>query len=105
MAEQIARKYLDYDGLERFYKKLKETDLANLGGGDSIPAGLIAMWSGSIVPEGWALCDGQNGTPDLADKFILGTSDLKKVGTTKSDGGSLFTAGEDVYVLAYIIKQ
>jgi hypothetical protein len=39
-----------------------------------IPKGVIVMWSGSKdqIPAGWALCDGQNGTPDLRDKFILG---------------------------------
>lgn len=42
----------------------------------SIPAGLIAMWSGllSAIPSGWALCDGLNGTPDLRSKFIKGSA-------------------------------
>jgi len=32
------------------------------------------MWSGSIykIPSGWILCNGQNNTPNLQDKFILG---------------------------------
>ena len=31
--------------------------------------------SGSIatVPQGWAACDGTQGTPDLRDRFILGS--------------------------------
>lgn len=39
-----------------------------------IPAGVITAWSGMIVdiPLGWVLCDGDNGTPDLRDKFIVG---------------------------------
>jgi hypothetical protein len=38
------------------------------------PAGLIAMWGGLVanIPAGWVLCDGQNGTPDLRDRFIKG---------------------------------
>tara|TARA_B100001250_G_scaffold207575_1_gene178208 strand:+ start:1603 stop:2808 length:1206 start_codon:yes stop_codon:yes gene_type:complete len=38
------------------------------------PTGGIIMWSGSIanIPSGWALCDGQNSTPDLRDRFIVG---------------------------------
>jgi microcystin-dependent protein len=42
--------------------------------GATIPAGLIAMWSGSIgsIPSGWYLCDGSNGTPNLTDRFIIG---------------------------------
>ncbi len=34
-----------------------------------------------LVPEGWLICDGTNGTPDLKDKFLIGTNDLSKVGT------------------------
>ena len=36
--------------------------------------GHIMMWMGSIasIPSGWFLCDGNNGTPDLRDKFIDG---------------------------------
>lgn len=38
------------------------------------PIGTIVMWSGAInqLPSGWALCDGQNGTPDLRNRFIVG---------------------------------
>ena len=34
--------------------------------------GMIMMWSGSVPPSGWALCDGSNGTPNLVGRFILG---------------------------------
>lgn len=38
---------------------------------------MITPWSGAIVaiPAGWHLCDGNNGTPDLRDKFIVGAGD------------------------------
>ena len=38
------------------------------------PVGGIIMWSGQIadIPVGWALCDGNDDTPDLVDKFIVG---------------------------------
>lgn len=41
-----------------------------------VPKGGILMWSGVIssIPNGWALCDGSNGTPDLRDRFILGAT-------------------------------
>lgn len=39
-----------------------------------IPKGLISMYSGSTVPAGWALCNGENGTPDLRDRFVLSSS-------------------------------
>lgn len=37
------------------------------------PAGGIIMWSGTIatIPTGWALCDGNNGTPDLTGRFVV----------------------------------
>lgn len=44
-----------------------------------VPKGAIIMWSGTAVPEGWMLCDGKDGTPDLTDRFVLGTSDLTKI--------------------------
>lgn len=47
--------------------------------------GLIMIWQGSIVtvPENWALCDGNNGTPDLRNRFVVGsqlTYDLDVIG-------------------------
>ena len=49
-----------------------------------IPTGIICMWSGAVdqVPAGWALCDGENGTPDLRDKFIraCGTNAVGSMG-------------------------
>jgi hypothetical protein len=52
-----------------------------------IPPGTIVMWSGSLaeIPDGWALCDGTNGTPDLTDRFILSVSASENPGET---GGS-----------------
>jgi hypothetical protein len=52
-----------------------------------IPAGIISMWSGSIVsiPSGWVLCDGTNSTPDLRDRFVVGAGSTYAVAAT---GGS-----------------
>lgn len=50
-----------------------------------VPSGFIGMWSGSTVPDGWALCDGENGTPDLRGRFVLGSSESHALGST---GGS-----------------
>ena len=42
---------------------------------DNIPSGIITMFNGkSPIPTGWALCDGNNGTPNLIGQFIKGTS-------------------------------
>lgn len=55
--------------------------------GNAIPTGVITLWSGSIVsiPTGWALCNGQNGTPNLQDRFVIGAGSAYTVGAT---GGS-----------------
>ncbi len=45
-----------------------------MGTAGAIFQGSIILWAGSIenIPTGWFLCDGDNGTPDLQDKFIIG---------------------------------
>lgn len=52
--------------------------------GPMIPIGGIIMWSGSIasIPNGWRLCDGTNGTPDLRDKFVVGAGNAYSVNDT-----------------------
>ena len=39
-----------------------------------MPRGGIIMWSGQVsdIPQGWVLCDGTKGTPDLRGRFIIG---------------------------------
>jgi microcystin-dependent protein len=53
----------------------------------TVPSGLIAIWSGSVgaIPSGWVICNGQNGTPDLRNSFVLGAGNTYAVGAT---GGS-----------------
>lgn len=52
--------------------------------GGGIPSGGIIIWSGTVdnIPDGWKLCDGQDGSPDLRDKFILGAGTTYSVGET-----------------------
>lgn len=47
------------------------------------PKGVIWLWSGSIenIPEGWALCNGENGTPDLRGRFVIGVNPNSKRNT------------------------
>lgn len=41
-----------------------------------LPIGSIIMWykATSSRPAGWEVCDGNNGTPDLRGRFIIGAS-------------------------------
>lgn len=52
-----------------------------------LPLGSIQIWSGSIdsIPEGFSLCDGQNGTQDLRAAMIVGASDTIEPGTIFDD--------------------
>ena len=62
-------------------------DGSNLSSVPGVPVGGIIMWSGATnnIPSGWALCDGNNGTPNLQDKFIVGAGSSYAVAAT---GGS-----------------
>lgn len=66
---------LTYEGLEIYNNELTKSITALIAKG--LPAGIITIWSGSAnnIPIGWALCDGQNGTPDLSGKFVMGVSE------------------------------
>lgn len=66
--------------------------------------GSIVMWNGEIINfdsnglginnmEGWALCNGSNGTPDLRDRFVVGTD------SSVSDESVGDTGGENTHTL------
>lgn len=48
----------------------------------ALPVGSIVMWFDSISnrPGGWEQCNGQNGTPDLRGKFVIGVASDTEVG-------------------------
>ena len=53
----------------------------------AVPIGTIILWVKDPAPEpswAWAICDGNNGTPNLSDRYPLGHGSL---GNTKSIGG------------------
>lgn len=41
------------------------------------PAGTVAMWSGTLPPQGWVECTGENGTPDMRGYFPRCISDIR----------------------------
>ena len=50
----------------------------------SIPKGTILPWYGksSDIPEGFALCDGTKGTPNLRNRFLVGAGSNYALGDT-----------------------
>lgn len=65
--------------------------VANVDG--TVPSGVIAMWSGLLadIPIGWKLCDGSNSTPDLRDKFIIGSGTTYNQGQTGGASSTTLT--------------
>ena len=41
-----------------------------------------------LLPSGWFICDGNNGTPDLTSRFLYGASDPDNYGAATKTGGS-----------------
>ena len=76
-----------------------------------IPAGGIIMWSGSIgsIPAGYVICDGNNGTPDLRDRFVVGAGNTYAVGNsggfTSAVASSIGSNLPLYYSLAFIQKS
>lgn len=50
----------------------------------SVPQGSIIPWYGdkANIPDGFALCDGTKGTPDLRNRFLVGTGSNYALGDT-----------------------
>lgn len=81
--------YFSKAGYEKDYSLADEDDSTQLASTEWVrkllkkilPKGTIAAYHGDSIPDGWALCNGENGTPDLVGKFI-------KAGETEAEGGS-----------------
>ena len=56
----------------------------NLYSLSAVPLGTICMWYGTyatlVALEGWHLCDGTNGLPDLRGCFVMGAEEDADVG-------------------------
>jgi len=57
-------------------------------GEGAVIKGMILMWSGTTedIPLGWALCNGEKGTPDLSERFIVGASSKNSEYAPKQSG-------------------
>jgi hypothetical protein len=77
----------------------------------NVPSGAILVWSGAVsaVPSGYTLCNGQNGTPNLQDSFVVGAGNSFSVNATGgfASSGVMTSVGTNTplyYSLAYIMK-
>lgn len=71
-----------------------------------IPSGTITAFHGTTIPDGWVACDGENGTPDLRDKFIKGgiTEETSSIEGVLVDTTQTNITSIDCYSLVFIMK-
>lgn len=83
-------------------KAVNDAIFAAVSGG--LPSGVIMMWSGaaSDIPSGFVLCNGNNNTPNLLDKFVVGDA---VAGLTGSVGKVEAGPQIEYYTLCYIMKS
>jgi microcystin-dependent protein len=79
---------------------------------DYMPTGMIMMWypplatitslalAATYVPEGWAICDGTKGTPDLRGRFVLMAADTPAPVAGATVHPVRQTGGEETHVLS-----
>lgn len=70
--------YSNTETLPRASLKFTRYSVSN---GTSVPQGTILPWYGKLdeIPDGFYLCDGKNGTPDLRNRFLVGAGDTYKL--------------------------
>lgn len=78
--ECIIRVYKDSETLPRSSLKLMRYSVST--DASSVPQGSIIPWYGdkANIPDGFALCDGTKGTPDLRDRFLVGAGSSYSLG-------------------------
>ena len=83
---------LDHGHVTVYY----ETEGSGSSSGGAIPSGVIMLWSGAsnAIPTGYVLCDGNNSTPDLRDKFVVGAGNNYAVDATGGEATHTLTVDE-----------
>jgi hypothetical protein len=94
---------IDADDIRRYHARLWE----HASDDYRLRPGYFGLWESSIPPDGWSICDGKNGTPDLTDYFI--NFDASLVGTKTGDGtitvtGTLRNGGSHNHLSTSVIK-
>lgn len=65
-------------------------------GSNEVPEGYVVLWYGQEpdIPQGWVLCDGENGTPDLRGRFVKGASDYSISGSVVGENEVQLSASQ-----------
>lgn len=81
----LAKKYIrrEHFSTDNMSKEAIQNISSYMSRGYIIYPGTIIMWYGDLanIPEGYVLCDGNNGTPDLRNKFVVGAGSDYKMGS------------------------
>ena len=85
-----------YEGSETTPRASLTFNRYSVSSGSSVPAGSIIPWYGNLanIPDGFALCDGKNGTPDLRDRFLVGAGNTYKLGDIGGENRHALTIDE-----------
>ena len=86
----------------------------SVGTGGLVPQGGVIMWSGTVAALSsapmvgvWQLCDGNNGSPNLTDRFVIhadadsgGTNDVGDIGgaSNHGHGAGSYAVNKDAYL-------
>lgn len=70
------------DNIPEFYSLIYVQEKSDTGISKLLEKNIIALWGGLIneIPDGWVLCDGNNGTLDLRNFYIQCINALDEVG-------------------------
>lgn len=86
--------------------------LVGKSGEQALPNGTIIAYHGDVIPDGWTLCNGDNGTPNLVGKFIRadvseGEGDeveVTAVDTQEGENQLVVKISPTYYSLVFIMK-
>lgn len=81
----VAKKLQSNQGWTTAPGRLNVYDLWVENSTNIIPRGVIVPFWGSNLPKGWVRCDGNNGTPDLRNKYIMASGNTRSGNTTSGN--------------------
>eukprot|EP00486_Rosalina_sp_Unknown_P011575 CAMPEP_0201592476 /NCGR_PEP_ID=MMETSP0190_2-20130828/190362_1 /ASSEMBLY_ACC=CAM_ASM_000263 /TAXON_ID=37353 /ORGANISM="Rosalina sp." /LENGTH=119 /DNA_ID=CAMNT_0048051267 /DNA_START=1252 /DNA_END=1611 /DNA_ORIENTATION=- len=109
---QFETKHIQFQ-LDRLYQMMKMSQNTKQIGDQisGVQPGMIQMFGGTVIPNGWIVCDGKNGTPDLRDKFVLKNVDLgdfeiseREYDEDEEEQNEIHIASLSSYSMIYIMK-